>query len=110
MFCFVFSGCDSWLFEGVERQKAEELLALPSNRVGSFMVRESSRERGEQKTKKKHLLTPASAAPTRPSALCYGYGVESPRKLNVCQQVRMFPWDEGSAVGTSSHIQNTTWS
>lgn len=44
-----FSGCDSWLFEGVERQKAEELLALPSNRVGSFMVRESARERGEKK-------------------------------------------------------------
>lgn len=38
----------SWLFEGVERQKAEELLSLPGNRVGSFMVRESSRERGEQ--------------------------------------------------------------
>lgn len=38
----------SWLFEGVERQKAEELLALPSNRPGSFMVRESFRERGEK--------------------------------------------------------------
>lgn len=35
-----------WLFEGVERQKAEELLQLPANRSGSFMVRESSRERG----------------------------------------------------------------
>ncbi|CAF95539.1 unnamed protein product, partial [Tetraodon nigroviridis] len=35
-----------WLFEGVERQKAEELLSLPGNRVGSFMVRESTRERG----------------------------------------------------------------
>nr|XP_046274182.1 src like adaptor 1a isoform X2 [Scatophagus argus] len=34
-----------WLFEGVERQKAEELLSLPGNRVGSFLVRESSRER-----------------------------------------------------------------
>lgn len=69
--CFVFFFChNSWLFEGVERQKAEELLALPSNRVGSFMVRESARERGEEKTK--HLLTPASADPTRPSARCYG--------------------------------------
>lgn len=38
----------SWLFEGVERQKAEELLSLPVNRVGSFMVRESARERGEK--------------------------------------------------------------
>lgn len=37
----------SWLFEGVDRQKAEALLSLPGNRVGSFMVRESSRERGE---------------------------------------------------------------
>lgn len=36
----------SWLFEGVERQKAEELLELPTNQLGSFMVRESSRERG----------------------------------------------------------------
>ncbi|KAL3983760.1 pyruvate dehydrogenase E2 component (dihydrolipoamide acetyltransferase) [Sarotherodon galilaeus] len=35
-----------WLFEGVERQKAEELLLLPGNRVGSFLVRESTRERG----------------------------------------------------------------
>uniref|UniRef100_A0A3Q0SD99 Src-like-adapter n=1 Tax=Amphilophus citrinellus TaxID=61819 RepID=A0A3Q0SD99_AMPCI len=35
-----------WLFEGVERQKAEELLLLPVNRVGSFLVRESTRERG----------------------------------------------------------------
>lgn len=39
--------CVSWLFEGVERQKAEELLGLPGNRVGSFMVRESAKERGE---------------------------------------------------------------
>lgn len=31
----------------MERQKAEELLSLPENRVGSFMVRESARERGE---------------------------------------------------------------
>ncbi|CAB1454041.1 unnamed protein product [Pleuronectes platessa] len=36
-----------WLFEGVERQKAEELLLLPMNRVGAFLVRESGRERGE---------------------------------------------------------------
>ncbi|KAG7458221.1 hypothetical protein MATL_G00235730 [Megalops atlanticus] len=35
-----------WLFEGVSREKAEELLRLPGNRVGSFMVRESARERG----------------------------------------------------------------
>ncbi|XP_006635858.1 src-like-adapter [Lepisosteus oculatus] len=35
-----------WLFEGVARHKAEELLQLPSNRVGSFMIRESKTERG----------------------------------------------------------------
>ncbi|KAG7469787.1 hypothetical protein MATL_G00132450 [Megalops atlanticus] len=34
-----------WLFEGVVRQKAEELLHLPGNRTGSFMIRES-REKG----------------------------------------------------------------
>lgn len=36
-----------WLFEGVGRQKAEELLLLPGNRVGSFLVRESTTERGK---------------------------------------------------------------
>ncbi|XP_063042040.1 src like adaptor 1a [Engraulis encrasicolus] len=35
-----------WLFEGVVRQKAEELLKLPGNVVGSFMVRESPKDRG----------------------------------------------------------------
>nr|XP_046274179.1 src like adaptor 1a isoform X1 [Scatophagus argus]XP_046274181.1 src like adaptor 1a isoform X1 [Scatophagus argus] len=43
-----------WLFEGVERQKAEELLSLPGNRVGSFLVRESSRERGLYSLSVKH--------------------------------------------------------
>ncbi|XP_010878764.2 src-like-adapter [Esox lucius] len=32
-----------WLFEGVARPKAEELLRLPGNRIGSFMIRESKR-------------------------------------------------------------------
>ncbi|KAJ8403152.1 hypothetical protein AAFF_G00360680 [Aldrovandia affinis] len=35
-----------WLFEGVDRQKAEELLTLPGNKVGSFLIRESAQERG----------------------------------------------------------------
>ncbi|KAA0710468.1 Src-like-adapter Src-like-adapter protein 1 [Triplophysa tibetana] len=35
-----------WLFEGVGRQKAEELLSLPGNGVGSFLMRESPREKG----------------------------------------------------------------
>ncbi|XP_035037823.1 src like adaptor 1a [Hippoglossus stenolepis] len=43
-----------WLFEGVERQKAEELLLLPVNRVGSFLVRESGRERGQYSLSVKH--------------------------------------------------------
>ncbi|XP_029370086.1 src like adaptor 1a [Echeneis naucrates] len=45
-----------WLFEGVERQKAEELLRLPVNRVGSFLVRESSRERGVYSLSVKHMI------------------------------------------------------
>lgn len=45
-----------WLFEGVERQKAEELLCLPGNRVGSFLVRESSRERGLYSLSVKHRM------------------------------------------------------
>uniref|UniRef100_UPI0037E73300 src like adaptor 1a n=1 Tax=Semicossyphus pulcher TaxID=241346 RepID=UPI0037E73300 len=45
-----------WLFEGVERQKAEELLCLPGNRVGSFIVRESSRERGLYSLSVKHRI------------------------------------------------------
>ncbi|KAF5908533.1 src-like-adapter [Clarias magur] len=35
-----------WLFEGVGRQKAEELLHLPGNTVGSFLIRESPSQRG----------------------------------------------------------------
>ncbi|KAL8179290.1 UNVERIFIED_CONTAM: hypothetical protein K2H54_062581 [Gekko kuhli] len=30
-----------WLYEGVSREKAEELLMLPSNREGSFLIRKS---------------------------------------------------------------------
>ncbi|KAM7384122.1 hypothetical protein PAMA_011460 [Pampus argenteus] len=45
-----------WLFEGVERQKAEELLLLPVNRVGSFLVRESTRERGLYSLSVKHRI------------------------------------------------------
>ncbi|RXN05385.1 src-like-adapter [Labeo rohita] len=39
-------GLSEWLFEGISRQKAEELLLLPGNGVGSFLIRESPRERG----------------------------------------------------------------
>ncbi|XP_075995714.1 src like adaptor 1a isoform X2 [Genypterus blacodes] len=43
-----------WLFEGVERQKAEELLRLPRNRTGSYLVRESTKERGLYSLSVKH--------------------------------------------------------
>ncbi|XP_020562746.1 src-like-adapter isoform X1 [Oryzias latipes] len=45
-----------WLFEGLERKKAEELLLLPENRVGSFLVRESSSERGVYSLSVKHRM------------------------------------------------------
>lgn len=45
-----------WLFEGVERQKAEELLSLPVNRAGSFLVRESTRERGTYSLSVRHRI------------------------------------------------------
>ncbi|XP_019751520.1 src like adaptor 1a [Hippocampus comes] len=45
-----------WLFEGVTRQKAEELLLLPGNRVGSFLVRESSTEQGAYVLSIKHSV------------------------------------------------------
>ncbi|KAM6903479.1 src like adaptor 1a isoform 1-T2 [Lycodopsis pacificus] len=45
-----------WLFEGVERQKAEELLSLPGNRMGSFLVRQSAMERGVYSLSVKHRI------------------------------------------------------
>ncbi|XP_067834763.1 src-like-adapter isoform X1 [Heptranchias perlo] len=35
-----------WLFEGIGRQKAEELLQLSSNRIGSFLIRQSESQKG----------------------------------------------------------------
>ncbi|XP_074868106.1 src-like-adapter 2 isoform X2 [Carettochelys insculpta] len=35
-----------WLYEGVSREKAEELLLLPCNHSGSFLIRESQTRRG----------------------------------------------------------------
>ncbi|XP_026855759.2 src-like-adapter [Electrophorus electricus] len=40
--CYAAKVYHGWLFEGVARQKAEELLWLPGNRVGSFLIREST--------------------------------------------------------------------
>ncbi|MGH0159278.1 UNVERIFIED_CONTAM: hypothetical protein FKN15_039422, partial [Acipenser sinensis] len=34
-----------WLYEGISRDKAEELLLLPYNRAGSFLIRESQTRR-----------------------------------------------------------------
>ncbi|NXK18546.1 SLAP2 protein, partial [Arenaria interpres] len=49
--CHVPSSCVAkvrhrWLYEGVSRQKAEELLLRPGNRSGSFLIRESQTRRG----------------------------------------------------------------
>ncbi|KAM5280735.1 LOW QUALITY PROTEIN: src-like-adapter [Ctenodactylus gundi] len=35
-----------WLFEGLGRDKAEELLQLPDTKVGSFMIRQSETKKG----------------------------------------------------------------
>ncbi|KAM6120795.1 src-like-adapter 2 [Phoenicopterus ruber ruber] len=49
--CHVPSSCVAkvrhrWLYEGVSRQKAEELLLQPGNHSGSFLIRESQTRRG----------------------------------------------------------------
>lgn len=36
-----------WLFEGLGRDKAEELLQLPDTKIGSFMIRESETKKGK---------------------------------------------------------------
>ncbi|NXS36529.1 SLAP2 protein, partial [Pomatostomus ruficeps] len=49
--CHIPSSCvakirDRWLYEGVSRQKAEELLLRPGNHSGSFLIRESQTRQG----------------------------------------------------------------
>ncbi|XP_009884624.1 PREDICTED: src-like-adapter 2 [Charadrius vociferus] len=49
--CHVPSSCVAkvrhrWLYEGISRQKAEELLLQPGNRSGSFLIRESQTRQG----------------------------------------------------------------
>ncbi|NWT06617.1 SLAP2 protein, partial [Mionectes macconnelli] len=49
--CHVPSSCvakirHGWLYEGLSRQKAEELLLRPGNHSGSFLIRESQSRRG----------------------------------------------------------------
>lgn len=59
----------SWLFEGLGRDKAEELLQLPDTKIGSFMIRESETKKGERPAthlsmlwSDKHLLLPADSS------------------------------------------------
>lgn len=49
--CLIPSSCVAkvrhrWLYEGVSRQKAEELLLQPGNHSGAFLIRESQTRRG----------------------------------------------------------------
>ncbi|NXU48102.1 SLAP2 protein, partial [Turnix velox] len=49
--CLIPSSCVAkvrhrWLYEGVSRQKAEELLLQPGNGCGSFLIRESQTRKG----------------------------------------------------------------
>ncbi|NXL83686.1 SLAP2 protein, partial [Alectura lathami] len=49
--CLIPSSCVAkvrhrWLYEGVSREKAEELLLQPGNRSGSFLIRESQTRKG----------------------------------------------------------------
>ncbi|KAE8599702.1 hypothetical protein XENTR_v10017292 [Xenopus tropicalis] len=43
-----------WLFEGVGREKSEELLQLPDTKNGSFMIRQSETEKGSYSLSVKH--------------------------------------------------------
>ncbi|XP_053106704.1 src-like-adapter [Hemicordylus capensis] len=44
-----------WLFEGLGREKAEELLQLPNTRIGSFMIRKSETTKGLYSLSVKHV-------------------------------------------------------
>ncbi|XP_007426171.1 src-like-adapter [Python bivittatus] len=44
-----------WLFEGIGREKAEELLLLPNNKVGSFMIRKSETTNGFYSLSVRHV-------------------------------------------------------
>ncbi|XP_030637526.1 src-like-adapter [Chanos chanos] len=45
--CHVSKVYHGWLYEKIGRPKAEALLRLPGNRVGSFMIRKNNRGEGE---------------------------------------------------------------
>ncbi|XP_026559463.1 src-like-adapter [Pseudonaja textilis] len=44
-----------WLFEGISRGKAEELLLLPNNKTGSFMIRKSESTNGFYSLSVRHV-------------------------------------------------------
>uniref|UniRef100_A0A8C5RIH8 Src-like-adapter n=1 Tax=Laticauda laticaudata TaxID=8630 RepID=A0A8C5RIH8_LATLA len=44
-----------WLFEGIGREKAEELLLLPNNKMGSFMIRKSESTNGFYSLSVRHV-------------------------------------------------------
>ncbi|XP_062913885.1 src-like-adapter [Mobula hypostoma] len=46
-----------WLFEGIGRGKAEELLQMPGNRVGSFLIRQSESRKGTYCLSVRHYST-----------------------------------------------------
>ncbi|KAG8441601.1 hypothetical protein GDO86_010692 [Hymenochirus boettgeri] len=43
-----------WLFDGVGREKSEELLQLPDTKLGSFMIRQSETKKGSYSLSVKH--------------------------------------------------------
>ncbi|XP_054841557.1 src-like-adapter [Eublepharis macularius] len=44
-----------WLFEGLGREKAEELLQLPNTKTGSFMIRKSETTKGSYSLSVRHV-------------------------------------------------------
>uniref|UniRef100_A0A8C5X601 SH2 domain-containing protein n=1 Tax=Malurus cyaneus samueli TaxID=2593467 RepID=A0A8C5X601_9PASS len=67
--CYIPSSCvakirHGWLYEGVSRQKAEELLLHPGNDSGSFLIRESQSRQGCYSLSVRHGNNAASASVT----------------------------------------------
>ncbi|NWI43427.1 SLAP2 protein, partial [Picathartes gymnocephalus] len=67
--CHIPSSCvakirHGWLYEGVSRQKAEELLLRPGNNSGSFLIRESQTRQGCYSLSLRHGERAASTSVT----------------------------------------------
>ncbi|XP_070103784.1 src-like-adapter 2 isoform X1 [Equus caballus] len=54
-----------WLYEGLSREKAEELLLLPGNPGGAFLIRESQTRRGFRQWRLQGTASPRLAASPR---------------------------------------------